>query len=76
MPPFHFSDDVEKKPLTWQYIRGVLSNFIHYYGPHIRLFWISIYDLPGLMEGDLDLILDPVLEEVGRKNLESVLKGE
>ena len=37
---------------------------------------ISIYDLPGLMEGDLDLILDPVLEEVGRKNLESVLKGE
>jgi len=42
MPPFHFSDDVEKKPLTWQYIRGVLSNFICYYGPHIRLFWISI----------------------------------
>ena len=42
MPPFHFSDDVEKKPLTWQYIRSVLKNFIHYYGPHIRLFRISI----------------------------------
>lgn len=37
---------------------------------------ISVYDLPGLMEGNLDLILDPVLEEEGRKNLESVLKGE
>ena len=36
---------------------------------------ISVYDLPGLMEGTLDLILDPVLEEEGRKNLESVLKG-
>ena len=37
---------------------------------------ISVYDLPGLMEGDLDLILDPVLEEEGRKNLETVLKGQ
>ena len=37
---------------------------------------ISIYDLSGLMEGDLDLILDPVLEEEGRNHLESVLKGE
>ena len=36
---------------------------------------ISAYDLPGLMEGDLDQILDPVLEEEGRKNLEFVLKG-
>ena len=42
MPPFHFSDDIEKKPLTLQYIRRVLGNFIHYYRPHIRLFWISI----------------------------------
>ena len=39
-------------------------------------FGVSVYDLPGLMEGNLDLILDPVLEEEGRKNLESVLKGE
>ena len=37
---------------------------------------ISIYDLPGLMEGNLDLILDPLLEEEGRKNLEAVLKGK
>ena len=38
-------------------------------------FGVSVYDLPGLMEGDLDQILDPVLEEEGRKNLELVLKG-
>ena len=37
---------------------------------------ISIYDLPALMEGNLDLMLDPVLEEEGRKNLEAVLKGQ
>ena len=42
MPPFHFSDDVEKKPLTWQYIRKVAGNFVHYYHPHIRLFRLSV----------------------------------
>ena len=42
MPPFHFSDDVEKKPLTWQYIRKVAGNVIHYYHPHIGLFRLSV----------------------------------
>ncbi len=42
MPPFHFSDDVEKKPLTWQYIRKVVGNFVHYYRPHIGLFRLSV----------------------------------
>ena len=42
MPPFHFSDDVEKKPLTWQYIRKVAGNFVHYYRPHIGLFRLSV----------------------------------
>ena len=42
MPPIHFSDDVEKKPLTWKYIRNVMGNFIHYYRPHVSLFWLSI----------------------------------
>ena len=42
MPPIHFSDDVEKKPLTWKYIRNVVGNFIHYYRPHVSLFWLSI----------------------------------
>ena len=42
MPPFHFSDDVEKKPLTWQYIRKVAGNFVHYYHPHMGLFRLSV----------------------------------
>ena len=42
MPPFHFSDDVEKKPLTWQYIRKVAGNFVHYYHPHLGLFRLSV----------------------------------
>ena len=37
---------------------------------------VSVYDLPELMEGDLDLLLDIVLEEVGRMSFESLLKGE
>ena len=37
---------------------------------------VSVYDLPELMEGDLDLLLDIVLEEVGRMSFESILKGE
>ncbi len=43
MPPVHFSDDVEKKPLNWSYIRSVLGNFVHYYRPHIGLFRLSIF---------------------------------
>lgn len=42
MPPMHFSDDVEKKPLTWQYIRSVMGNFVHYYRPHIAFFRLSV----------------------------------
>jgi len=42
MPPIHFSDDVEKKPLTPAYIRSVLGNFVHYYRPHVRLFYLSV----------------------------------
>ena len=43
MPTIHFSDDVEKKPLNWSYIRCVMGNFVHYYRPHIGLFRLSIF---------------------------------
>ena len=36
-------------------------------------FGVSAFDLPALMEGDLDLILDPVFECSGRQRLEQVL---
>ncbi|MBO4633234.1 MAG: ABC transporter ATP-binding protein, partial [Lentisphaeria bacterium] len=42
MPPIRFSDDVERKPLTWQYVRSVVGNFVHYYRPHIGLFRLSV----------------------------------
>lgn len=36
---------------------------------------ISCYDLPGLMEGNLDLILDPIFESESRNTINSILKG-
>ena len=36
-------------------------------------FGVSAFDLPSLMEGALDLILDPVFECAGRKRLEQIL---
>lgn len=39
-------------------------------------FGISVHDLPGLLEGGLDLLLDQILTEEGRRNLENVLKGK
>ena len=42
MPPIRFSEDVERKPLTFHYIRTILGNFVHYYRPHIGLFWLSV----------------------------------
>ena len=38
-------------------------------------FGISVHDLTGLLEGGLDLLLDQILTEEGRRNLEKVLKG-
>ncbi|MBO7146947.1 MAG: ABC transporter ATP-binding protein [Lentisphaeria bacterium] len=38
-----FSNDLVKKPLTFRYVRDVLRNFVHYYRPHLRLFWLSIF---------------------------------
>ncbi len=32
-------------------------------------FGVSAFDLPGLMEGSLDLILDPLFEEAGKRTL-------
>ena len=36
-------------------------------------FGVSAFDLPSLMEGELDLILDPVFECAGRQRLEQIL---
>lgn len=38
-------------------------------------FHVSAYDLPSLMEGNLDLILNPILEEESRVAMEDLLKG-
>lgn len=35
-------------------------------------FGVSAFDLPALMEGDLDLILDPLFETVGKKQMEQL----
>ena len=35
-------------------------------------FGVSAFDLPALMEGDLDLILDPLFEAVGKKQMEQL----
>ncbi|OQA82694.1 MAG: Peptide chain release factor 1 [Lentisphaerae bacterium ADurb.Bin242] len=37
---------------------------------------ISAHDMPSLLEGNLDLILDPILEEEGRNALKSALERE
>ncbi len=37
-------------------------------------FAVSAFDLPGLMEGDLDLILDPVFACAGQRRLEQELR--
>ena len=39
-------------------------------------FGISVFDLNGLMEGDLDQLLDLLLEEQGKRNLEEILSGK
>ena len=39
-------------------------------------FGISVFDLNGLMEGNLDLLLDLLLEEQGKRNLEEILSGK
>ena len=36
-------------------------------------FGVSAFDLPFLMEGELDLILDPIFECAGRQRLEQIL---
>jgi hypothetical protein len=35
-----------------------------------------VFDVNGLMEGNLDLVLDLLLEEQGKRNLEEVLAGQ
>lgn len=40
--PARFSEDLEKKPLTWKYVTGILGNFVHYYKPHLGLFYLSV----------------------------------
>lgn len=37
---------------------------------------ISVFDLPALMAGNLDLILEPVIAEESRKNLENLLHAK
>ena len=37
---------------------------------------ISVHDMPSLLEGNLDLILDPILEEEGKNSIEAALKKE
>lgn len=39
--PHGFSADIEKKPLSFRYVRSVLGNFVHYYRPHLKLFCLS-----------------------------------
>ena len=36
---------------------------------------VSSYNLPGLMEGDLEQILDPILAEESRRAIEEILSG-
>lgn len=36
---------------------------------------ISVHDLPGVMEGNLDLILDPILDQESRNAMDSLMKG-
>ena len=35
--------ELERKPLTWNYAISVLKTFVHYYGPHRRLFYLSLF---------------------------------
>ena len=37
---------------------------------------ISVHDMPSLLEGNLDLILEPILEEEGKNSIEAALKKE
>lgn len=34
--------ELDRKPLTWNYAVSVLKTFVHYYGPHRRLFYLSM----------------------------------